>query len=48
VPASVRVPAGASRATFIGTASRSFTGPVKVWASGPDGGGPAATLQVGR
>ena len=45
-PQFVTVPAGMRQATFAARASQSFTGTVKLWASGRDGAGPAATLRV--
>jgi uncharacterized repeat protein (TIGR03803 family) len=45
-PQAVMVPAGMRQATFPAKASQSFTGTVKIWASGRDGAGPAATLRV--
>jgi uncharacterized repeat protein (TIGR03803 family) len=46
VPVSVKVAAGATQATFAGTASQSFRGSVKLWASGRDGAGAVVTLTV--
>jgi uncharacterized repeat protein (TIGR03803 family) len=48
VKAFVTVRAGKKRATFVGKASQTFTGSVKLWASGKDGAGPVVTLTVGR
>jgi uncharacterized repeat protein (TIGR03803 family) len=45
-PQSILVPQGSTQATFVARASPSFTGSVKVWASGRDGAGPSATLRV--
>jgi len=45
-PQFVDVPAGMTQATFNARASQSFTGSVKLWASGRDGAGPATTLRV--
>jgi len=45
-PQSVVVPAGMTQATFVARASQTFTGSVKIWASGRDGAGPAVTLRV--
>jgi uncharacterized repeat protein (TIGR03803 family) len=47
VPASITIPGGATSADFVGRAGSVFTGSVRIWASGPDGAGPSAVLQIG-